>query len=80
MSARAALREASQPRRGLSRLEAASYVGVGVTMFDELVLEGKMPAAICVRSRKVWDIRDLDLAFDRMKGQDAVSANSWSDR
>lgn len=66
-------------RRGLNRDEAAAYVGVSVTMFDQLVNEGTMPKPVCIRSRRVWDIRDLDLAFDRMKGQDAVSANSWAD-
>jgi hypothetical protein len=30
-------------RRGLSRLEAAIYIGVGVTKFDALVAAGLMP-------------------------------------
>ena len=41
-------------------MEAALYVGIGVTMFDELVREGKMPQPVYVRSRLVWDIRALD--------------------
>jgi len=32
------------PRRGLRRPEAASYVGVSSTKFDELVEDGRMPA------------------------------------
>ncbi len=68
-----------EPRRALNREEAAAYVGIGTTMFDELVREGSLPRPVWIRSRKVWDIRALDLAFDKLTGQDAVSANSWSD-
>lgn len=31
------------PRRGLNREEAAIYVGVGTTKFDEMVNDGRMP-------------------------------------
>lgn len=44
MNARAALSEIRPiPRRGLSREEAAMYVGVGSTKFDEMVNDGRMP-------------------------------------
>jgi hypothetical protein len=29
--------------RGLSREEAARYIGVGTTLFDKMVAEGRMP-------------------------------------
>ena len=76
---------ATQPRvvvpqkRMFNRDEAAFYIGIGVTMFDDLVREGSMPKPVCIRSRKIWDIRALDLALDKLSGQDAVSANSWGD-
>lgn len=76
MNMRAALREASQPRRGLSRLEAASYVGVGATMFDGMVNKGQMPKPIRMGGRVLWDIRALDVAFDRLSTQD-VGGNPW---
>lgn len=57
---------AAEPRiipRGLSRDEAASYIGVGATKFDELVAENRMPRPKCIGSRKVWDRLALDAAF-----------------
>lgn len=58
------------PPRGLSRAAAAAYVGVGVTKFDEMVEDGRMPTPKCIDSRKVWDIRALDQAFDALPGND----------
>jgi excisionase family DNA binding protein len=52
------------PRRGLSHDEAAIYVGVSAGKFDEMVGDGRMPAPRRIDGRKIWDIRDLDLAFD----------------
>src|SRR5690242_17745827 len=34
---------ASLPPRGLSRVQAAAYVGVSPVLFDELVKDGRMP-------------------------------------
>lgn len=65
------------PPRGLSREAAAQYVGVGVTKFDELVDDGRMPKAIPVDGRKVWDRRALDRAFDTLAGDDTGGAVEW---
>jgi predicted DNA-binding transcriptional regulator AlpA len=54
------------PPRGLSRVEAARYVGVGATLFDELIAEGKMPKPKQLHNRFVWDRVELDLAFSSM--------------
>jgi predicted DNA-binding transcriptional regulator AlpA len=48
------------PPRGLSRPQAAEYVGVGVTKFDELVADGRMPPAKRIDGRKIWDRFALD--------------------
>jgi predicted DNA-binding transcriptional regulator AlpA len=64
------------PRRGLSREEAAMYVGISPSKFDELVADGRMPEPVKIDSRKVWDIRHLDLAFDTLASEDPVP-NSW---
>jgi hypothetical protein len=53
-----------KPIRGLSRPEAAEYVGVGTTLFDQLILQGKMPEGRKIAGRKIWDIRQLDRAMD----------------
>ena len=58
------------PRRGLSRQEAARYVGISTTKFDELVGEGQMPRPFRIGSRTIWDLRKLDAAFDLLSGPD----------
>jgi len=62
-------------KRGFSRIEAASYVGISPTKFDQLVLDGRMPQAKQVDGRKVWDIRELDPAFEDLGKIDT----SWED-
>lgn len=58
-----------QPR-GLSRVEAADYIGVSPTTFDKLVADGRMPAPKHINSRNVWDVRQLDLAFEGLLSDD----------
>jgi len=51
------------PPRGLSREEAARYIGVGTSKFDELVSDRRMPKPKRVDGRVIWDRVALDLAF-----------------
>lgn len=53
----------SLPPRGLSREESAAYVGVGVTKFDAMVADGRMPNPKKIDGRRVWDRLRLDSAF-----------------
>jgi predicted DNA-binding transcriptional regulator AlpA len=62
-------------RRGLSRIEAASYIGISPTKFDQLVTNGRMPQAKQIDGRKVWDVRELDPAFEELGSIDT----SWED-
>ena len=64
------------PRRGLSRDEAAMYIGISAAKFDEMVADGRMPAPVRIDARKVWDIRSLDLAFDALPRENSTP-NSW---
>jgi predicted DNA-binding transcriptional regulator AlpA len=64
------------PRRGLSREEAAMYIGISPSKFDELVGDGRVPAPVKIDGRKVWDIRHLDLAFDDLPRENPAP-NSW---
>lgn len=65
-------------KRGLSRVEAAGYIGVGASTFDRMVLAGEMPNPKRVGTRKIWDVRALDLAFDALPGEDAApEINDW---
>jgi hypothetical protein len=60
------LREVTAPRRGLSRLESAVFVGVSINRFDELVRSGRMPPPRRIDGVQVWDKRELDVYFDAL--------------
>lgn len=49
--------------RGLSREEAARYIGISATKFDELVATRRMPKPKRIDGRTVWDRLALDAAF-----------------
>ncbi len=61
--------------RGLSRDEAARYVGVGVTKFDEMVADGRMPKPKRIDGRVVWDRLKIEAAFSDLPDEGA--ANPW---
>ena len=63
-------------RRGLNRHQAANYIGISVSMLDELVKAGEMPKPIRIRSRVLWDVRALDAAFDDLGD---LAENPWDD-
>jgi hypothetical protein len=52
------------PRRGLSRTESATYMGVSPSKFDELRKDGRISPPRIVDSRKVFDIYALDRDFE----------------
>ena len=41
--------------RLLRREDAALYAGIGATLFDRLVSEGKMPQPVRIEGRVLWD-------------------------
>ncbi len=51
------------PPRGMSRDEAARYIGVSPTKFDEMVKDRRMPAGKKVDGRVLWDRVAVDRAF-----------------
>jgi predicted DNA-binding transcriptional regulator AlpA len=62
--------------RGLSRGQAAAYVGVGVTKFDQMVDDGRMPRPKRIDGRLVWDRVRLDEAFEELD-DDRGPKNEW---
>lgn len=58
------------PPRGLSRDEAARYVGVGTTKFDEMVKDGRMPRPKRLDGRVVWDRFALDMSFNSLPSEE----------
>lgn len=67
----------SLPPRGLSRVQAAAYVGVSPSLFDAMVDDGRMPKALRVNSRAVWDLRAVDAAFSALGG--GGDTNPWDE-
>jgi predicted DNA-binding transcriptional regulator AlpA len=59
--------------RGLAREEAARYVGIGATKFDEMVKDGRMPKPKRIDGRVVWDRVKLDAFFTDLP--DDIRAN-----
>jgi excisionase family DNA binding protein len=49
--------------RGLSADEAARYIGVGRTMFEELVARRKMPRPKRIGARVIYDRFEVDAYF-----------------
>ena len=70
-------RELRFPPRGMSRVEAADYVGVGPSLFDTMVRDGRMPGPKLINTRTVWDRLALDRAFEALPDRDV--ANPWDE-
>jgi predicted DNA-binding transcriptional regulator AlpA len=67
----------SLPPRGLSRVEAARYVGVGTALFDAMVKDGRMPPPKRINGRVVWDRLKLDAAFEALPDDEGRADDVW---
>lgn len=69
------------PPLGMSRIEAAHYVGVSPTMYDTLVRDGRMPQPKVVNSRVIWDRRKIEVFFSALPDRAANPAeqDGWGD-
>ena len=65
----------SCPPRGLPRAQAAAYVGIKPTLFDEMVKDHRMPSPKRINTRTVWDRLALDEAFAALPSDE--DANPW---
>lgn len=52
--------------RGLGREAAALYLGVSPSKFDEMRKDGRVGPARLIDGRKLWDVLDLDSAFEAL--------------
>jgi predicted DNA-binding transcriptional regulator AlpA len=80
-AAAADLANAGLAPRGLSREQAAAYVGVGVTLFDAMVDDGRMPRPKRLNARLVWDRLQLDRAFEAIPDENDdndLNDDAWS--
>lgn len=57
------------PPRGMNRDEAARWVGISPTKFDDLVSDGRLPRPKRIDGRVVWDRYALDAAFTDLPDQ-----------
>lgn len=62
--------------RGLSRVQAARYLGISPSLYDIMVGDGRMPKPKSINSRKVWDRLQIDEAFEALDGNEAL-LNLW---
>lgn len=81
-AATADLARAGLSPRGLSREQAAAYIGVSAVKFDRLVFDGRMPRPKAIDGRRVWDRHQLDKAFaalpDDTGAADPDADDVWS--
>ncbi len=59
-------RDQRLPPRGLNREQSAAYIGISPATFDTLVANGSMPQPRMLESRRVWDVIEIDAAFDML--------------
>jgi hypothetical protein len=67
---------------GLSRIAASAYVGLGVSLFDEMVRDGRMPPPRKANTRLIWSRVELEKAFSDLpyagvQGQSGESSIEW---
>ncbi len=65
------------PRRGLSRVEAAIYLGISSSKFDELRKSGRMGAPKILDGRKLYAVEMLDEFFDALPAEGDSAAEDW---
>ena len=66
------------PRRGLSRVEAAMYLGISPSKFDGMRKDGRIGPAKVIDGRKVFDVRMLDEIFDALPDENNDEAEDWT--
>ncbi len=65
----------SCPPFGLSREMSAASIGVGTTLFDEMVKDGRMPPPKRINGRTVWSRQEIGEAFAALPSDG--DANPW---
>jgi hypothetical protein len=66
------------PRRGLSRVEAAMYLGISPSKFDELHKTGRIGPAKILDGRKLYGIEMLDEFFDALPDESDDATADWT--
>jgi hypothetical protein len=54
------------------------YLGISASTFDELRATGKVELPRLIKGRKLWDIRELDMAFEALPRENQErEGKSW---
>jgi hypothetical protein len=63
---------------GLNREDAARHIGIGTTLFDEMVTDGRMPLPKCINTRRVWNRAAIEQAFAELPDDSTANDdNPW---
>lgn len=66
------------PRRGLSRKEAAEYIGVSPSKLDELRKAGRIPPPKVLDGRLIFTTDRLDEFLDELPDENHADKNEWT--
>ena len=68
-------------RLGMSRFEAAEYIGVSPPLFDAMVQDGRMPQPKLINRRHVWLRARIERAFEQLPdaANDVVADDPYQD-
>lgn len=62
----------------MRRDDAAAYLGISTTKFDDWVAKGVMPGPKSQDRVKVWDRYRLDQAFESLPDEADSGSDSWA--
>jgi hypothetical protein len=65
-------------RRGLSRVEAAAYIGVSPSKFDQLRHTGRLAAPKVLDGRLIFTVERLDEFLDSLPDENQTSDDEWT--
>ncbi|MGA8612823.1 MAG: hypothetical protein WB760_14225 [Xanthobacteraceae bacterium] len=66
------------PRRGLSRSEAAAYIGVSPSKFDELRKANRIAPPKILDGRLIFTVERLDEFLDALPDENQTADNGWT--
>jgi len=65
-------------RRGLSRLEAATYLGISPSKFDELRKANRIEPPKVLGGRLIFKVESLDAFLDSLPDENQTSDDDWT--
>jgi hypothetical protein len=65
-------------RRGLSRLEVATYLGISSSKFDELRKADRIAPPKVLDGRLIFTVERLDEFLDSLPDENQMSDNEWT--